>query len=310
MSVRAVYDRSFDEDDGKTINKEICPECSGVLRTEGGETTCDDCGLIVDEHRIDHGATPQDYPDDETDTEQTGSPLSEARHDRGLSTEIGSRRDGLGNKLSYEKRRKFSRLRKYHSRARWRTKAERNLIGSFTEIARLVSALDLPFSVREQACKYFRNAQQENLIQGRSIDSLTAASVYAACRCGDCTRTLSEVVTVANCDTQKARNAYRVLNVELGLKAKPPRPTEFIPRITSECGVSDVVRHRAREMAKQAETLGLSNGRQASNVAAACLYLAGQEVCASVTQAEIADAANTTPQTIRTRYRELQAELD
>lgn len=310
MSVRSVYERSFDEDDGKTINNETCPECSGVLRTEGGETTCIECGLIVDEYRIDHTVTPRDYSDDETDTEQTGSPLSAVRHDRGLSTEIGSRWDGRGNKLSYEKRRKFSRLRQYHSRARWRTKAERNLIDAFTEIARLVSALDLPFSVREQACTYFRKAQQENLIHGRSIDSLAAASVYAACRCGDCTRTLSEVVTVAGCDTQKTRNAYRVLNVELGLKAKPPRPTEFVPRITSECDVSDVVRHRARELAKQAEKSVLSNGRQASSVAAACLYLAGQEVCAPVTQAEIAGVANTTPQTIRTRYRELQAELD
>jgi transcription initiation factor TFIIB len=148
------------------------------------------------------------------------------------------------------------------------------------------------------------------LVQGRSIDSIATASVYAACRCGDCMRTLSEVVTVAGCDAQKARNAYQVLNVKLGLKAKPPRPIEFVPRISSICSVSDVVRQRARELAKQAESAGLSNGRQASSVAAACLYLAGQKACTSVTQAEIAEAANTTPQTIRTRYRELQAELE
>lgn len=310
MSVRGVYERSFDEDDGKTINKETCSECGGVLRTDGGETRCKKCGLIVDEYRIDHTATPVDYPDDETNTEQTGSPLTAARHDRGLSTKIGTYRDGRGNTLSNEKRRKFSRLRRYHSRAQYKSKAERNLADAFTEIARLVSALDLPFSVRERACTYFRKAQQEQLLHGRSVDAIAPASVYAACRCGDCTRTLSEVVTATSCDTQTVRNAYRMLNVKLGLKAKPPRPTEFVPRIAADCDVSDLVRHRARELADRAQATVVSNGCQSSSIAAACFYLASQDVGGAMTQVELAEAADTTPQTIRTRCRKLKSAFE
>lgn len=309
MSVRRVYERSFDEDNGKTISKDACPECSGNLRTVSGETRCEDCGLILNEYRIDHSATKEDFPDDETNTEQTGSPMSAARHDRGLSTKIGSNRDGHGNLLSSAKRRKFSRLRRYHSRARYRSKAERNLMKAFTEIARLVSALDLPFSLREEACTYFRTAQRKNLIQGRAIDSIAAGSVYAACRCGPCTRTLSEVASVAACSKQNVRNGYQVLNLELDLAAEPPQPTEFIPKIASKCGVSDSVQFRARKLTTKAVARGLSIGCQPGSIVAACLYLASKEMSEQLTQTEIADAADTTPTTIRTRSQELKSEL-
>lgn len=309
MSVQRVYNRSFDEDDGKTINKETCSECGGVLRTAGGETTCEKCGLIVDEYWIDHAVTARDYQGDETNTEQTGSPLTPARHDRGLSTEIGRYRDGRGNELPESTRRTFSRLRRYHGRAQYRTKAERNLMDAFTEIARLASALELPFSIRERACTYFRVAQRENLVRGRLIDAIAAASVYAACRCTDCTRTLSEVAAIAGCTLQALRNRYRLLNAELELKADPPRPTEFVSRIASECDVLDSVRYRAYQLANRAAAQGLSSGRQPSSVAATCVYIASQETGGLLTQSEIAAVADTTTQTIRTRYREPEAEL-
>jgi len=42
--------------------------------------------LVIDEQRIDHGPEWRAYDDEEC--EQTGAPLTAARHDRGLSTEI------------------------------------------------------------------------------------------------------------------------------------------------------------------------------------------------------------------------------
>lgn len=305
MSVRRIYERSFDEDDGKTINRETCPECDGALRTVGGETTCEECGLIADEYRIDHSATQASYPDEET-TEQTGSPLSATRHDRGLSTEIGSWRDGRGNELSSAKRRKFSRLRRHHGSARYRSKAERNLIVAFTEIGRLTSALDLPYSVREQACTYFRTVHREDLIRGRSIDSVAAASVYAACRCGNCTRVLAEVADVASCEEQALRNRYRFLNAALELEAKPPLPTEFVPRLATACNVPDRVQHRAVEYATQTVDANLHVGRQPVGLAAASLYLAAEDDGWFLTQTRVADVADVTATTIRTRARELR----
>jgi transcription initiation factor TFIIB len=97
MSLRDTYDIGFDEETGKTISTDECPECSGRLETEGGEISCSDCGLIVNEYWIDHAAAGRSFPDEEQQTKRTGAPLTETRHDRGLSTEIGYKRDAHGN---------------------------------------------------------------------------------------------------------------------------------------------------------------------------------------------------------------------
>ena len=67
------------------------------------------------------------FEDNETNSEQTGAPLTPTRHDRGLSTEIWYKIDGSGNTLSGSKHCQLGRLRREHVRGRWRSKAERNL---------------------------------------------------------------------------------------------------------------------------------------------------------------------------------------
>lgn len=309
MSATDVYDCGFDEDDGKTISANTCEECGGQLRTDGGETACVECGVIVEEYWINHAATTTDYPDDETSEKQTGSPLSEAFHDKGLSTTIGYQRDGNGNTLSGEKRRTLSRLRCFHSQARCRSQAERGLVEAFGEIARLVSALELPYSVREQACVYYRRAQHEGLLIGRSMEALAAGSVYAACRCDRCTRTVEEVAGAARCNTQKVQFGYQILNVELGLAAKPPRPAEFVPQIASAFDVPGDIQYRALQVVCEATKKNLFGGCKPAGVAAACLYHAARAVNWRLTQTDVAEQAHTSSMTIRAHYRTLQEEL-
>jgi hypothetical protein len=47
MSLRDIYETGYDEDSGRTTTTDDCPECTGTIRTVGGETTCQECGLIV-----------------------------------------------------------------------------------------------------------------------------------------------------------------------------------------------------------------------------------------------------------------------
>lgn len=162
-------ERCCDDEQGGTLRESTtCPECDGDLQTEAGETTCVDCGLIVDEYRYDHGATPRSYEGSVHVREQVGKPRTVTRHDYGLSTEIGRSRDGRGNTLSLRKRRQLGRLRREHSRGRYQSKAERNLSHALTEIRRLTSALELGRFIRESASKLYRQAQEADLIIGRS----------------------------------------------------------------------------------------------------------------------------------------------
>jgi transcription initiation factor TFIIB len=312
MSLGDPYETGFDEENGKTITADECPECAGGLETEGGEITCRDCGLIVNEYWINHAATARSFSADETKTKRTGAPLTQTRHDRGLSTEIGYKWDGNGNQLSGKTRRQFRRLRQHQNRARWSTKAEQNLAYACGEIARMTSALGLGWDVREQASALYREAMAERLIRGRSIEGVAAACIYAVCRCAGRGRELEEIVSVARVSESAVKNGYRAINTELGLETALIRPRTLLPRLISElqCDVAPATRRRAHELACQADTAGIANGRRPSGVAAACLYLAAKETGTGLTQEDVATTAGTTATTLRCRYRELEEVLD
>jgi transcription initiation factor TFIIB len=264
-----------------------------------GETVCEQCGLVIETDRIDHGPEWRSFESDGTDPERTGAPLTPSRHDRGLSTEIGRHTDAKGNALSRRKRRQLNRLRREQSRGRWRSKAEKNLAHGLAETQRVGSAIGLPQQIRDQACALFRRASREGLLPGRSIEAIAAAAIYAACRCNGLPRTLEEVARVAAVELSRIENGYRVLNRELELPAKPVTPCSFVTRLASELNVPEQVRHRALELAESGERDGIAIGVQPSGFAAACLYLAGQELGYPVTQTRLADVAGTSTNTIQ-----------
>src|SRR6056297_1842344 len=81
MATRDIYETSFDEDVQTNSSTNSCPECSGRVTTNSVETICEDCGLVIDEQRIDHG--PEWRTHDQDQRKRTGAPLTAARHDRG-----------------------------------------------------------------------------------------------------------------------------------------------------------------------------------------------------------------------------------
>ncbi|WP_435066116.1 transcription initiation factor IIB, partial [Halobaculum sp. EA56] len=157
MAIRDIYVTDFDEDGQTESNPNQCPECDGRVTTNAVETICEDCGLVIDEQRIDHGPEWRGFDEDER--ERTGAPLTAARHDRGLSTEIGRGTDANGNSLSEQKRRRLFRMRREQTRGRFQSKAERNLAHGLSEVRRISSALELSETLRDQACQLFRSAQ-------------------------------------------------------------------------------------------------------------------------------------------------------
>jgi len=278
-----------------------CPECDGSLKQDGCETVCVHCGLVVGEDTIDRGPEWRNFDDDDTDSARTGAPLTRSRHDRGLSTEIGR-----STRLKGRKRRQMARLRRQHRRAQVSSKRERNQVYAFTEIRRIVGSLGLSSAIRDRACVLFESAQNEDLLQGRSLEGFAAAAVYATCRTEGVARTVEELCRAARADSSELRAAYDAINRELGLPTGPIDPREYVPRFASALDVSDAVRSRAEQLVDVAHERGLVAGRNPAGVAAACLYTATQERDGSLTQAEAADVADVTPVTLRNTYTELQ----
>ena len=277
-----------------------CPECEGRLRSTNSERICSECGLIVEESRIDHGPEWRSFQDDESDPERTGAPLTRSRHDRGLTTEIGKSTRAKGRK-----RRRLARMRVQHSRTQINSKRERNQVYAFTEIRRLTGALGLPGSVREYACSLFDSAQQADLLRGRSLEGFAAACTYVGARVADVARTVTEVCDAAKATREEHRAAFDAMNRELRLSIGPVSPAEYLPRFASELDLDPGVERRACQLAREATDAGIVSGRNPGGVAAACLYTAATDRGLDLTQKAAADVADVTPSTIRATYRAL-----
>lgn len=279
-----------------------CPECNGRLRPDGTELICEDCGLVTEGETIDHGPEWRSF--DRAERKRTGAPLTRSRHDRGLSTRIGS---SSRLRVTGRKRRQIARMRRGHARARFETKVDRNRMTGFTEIDRLVSKLGLPENLQEQACTLFESAQAENLLVSRSIEGFAAAAIYATCRTRGIARTRGEIVEISWADDDELAAAYAALNRELGLPTGPIDPSEYLPRYASRLELDNGVERRAEQYARELAEAGVLGGRNRSGVAAACLYVAARRGdCEAPTQTTVAEAAGVSPVTVRSTVQEIR----
>jgi transcription initiation factor TFIIB len=106
MATRDIYETCFNKDVHTESSANQCPECDGHATTNLKETVCEDCGLVIEEQHLDRGPEWRVYDEDER--ERTGAPLTAARHDRGLSTEIRHGTNAHGNELSAQKRQRLA----------------------------------------------------------------------------------------------------------------------------------------------------------------------------------------------------------
>jgi len=303
-----VSDQRVDVVDESTpTERDCCPECDDVpLVTDDTETYCPDCGLIVEDANLDHG--PEWTPYDEAERRRVGGPVTPMRHDWGVSAEIGLFRDGHGRELSAATRARLRRLRRWNRRARFESKADQNLAHGLGEIRRIGGALDLAEGIQAEASQLFREAQSEDLIRGRSLESMASAAVYAACRRRRLPRFLDEITEAARVDRGKVRLAYGVLNRELSLRIPPAVPADFLPRLASAVDASERVRERAAQLCDSDAVIDLANGRKPAGVAAGCLYFAGRELegFGAITQEQLATAARISEVSLQHVWQDLQ----
>ncbi|WP_413229591.1 transcription initiation factor IIB [Haloarcula salinisoli] len=230
--------------------------------------------------------------------------MTDARHDRGLSTKIGY---GTGIEVSGSKQRQFARLRRQHNRARFPSKRERNKVYAYTDIRQSTSALELPDSVRDQACALFDSAQSADLLYGRSIEGFAAAVVYAVCRMQSLARTRSEVVSASSATIDELNAAYDAMNRELGLPVGPIDPREYLARYASSLDLGIAVENSAQEKVGALRDAHLIGGKNPRGVAAACLYQAAQDVSVGVTQEALTEVADISRLTIRSTLSDLES---
>ena len=231
-------------------------------------------------------------------------------HDKGLSTMIGwTNRDAYGKSVPTRNRAQLFRLRKWQRRIRISNATERNLAFALSNLDRMSSGMGLPRTVRETAAMIYRKAALNNLIRGRSMEGVSAAALYAACRQCHVPRTLDEVGHMANMSRKDIGRNYRYIVRELGLKLMPTSPQDYISRFCSELKLSGDVQAKTLEILKEASERELTSGRGPTGIAAASLYIASVLCGERRTQREIGGTAGVTEVTIRNMYKELTKKL-
>ena len=298
----------FDAEDIEDID-ELDPEDfdpEDLTRTADGELIHEETGLVIEDEQIDPGPEWRAFNHSERQSKsRVGAPTTKTMHDKGLTTTIDWKdKDAYGRSISSKKRSQMHRLRKWQERIRTKDAGERNLQFALSEIDRMASALGVPRSVREVASVIYRRALNEDLIRGRSIEGVSTAALYAACRQEGIPRSLDEVADVSRVPQKEIGRTYRYISQELGLELKPVDPKQFVPRFASSLQLSEEVQSKATEIIDVSAEQGLLSGKSPTGFAAAAIYAASLLCNEKKTQREVADVAQVTEVTIRNRYQE------
>ncbi|MBI2631684.1 hypothetical protein HYW75_01645 [Candidatus Pacearchaeota archaeon] len=286
-----------------------CPECGSVDLThddQRGEIICNECGLIVEEKMVDTGQDMGGQFDKSDKKGRGGAPMSLQKFDKGLTTNVGEISDIY--KLEAGQTRKFLRLKKWQERVS--TSIERNLRLAMAELRRVASFLTLPSVVRDEASRVYNFVLQRGLVRGRSMESVIAACIYAACRSYNIPRTLDEIASASDVERKEIGRTYRFIVRKLKIKVTPSSPKDYISRFSSILHLSPKAQNHALKILKKADVSELTSGRGPAGVAAAALYVAALINDEKKTQREVADVAGITEVTIRNRYKELIDRLD
>jgi transcription initiation factor TFIIB len=298
-------DEVENEEEHTEEQQDECPECSGEIVFSENERICESCGLIIEEETVDRGPEWRAFDHKEQEEKsRVGSPTTQAIHDKGLTTTIDwKNKDAYGQSLSSKKRSQMHRLRKWQNRIRTKDAGERNLQFALSEIDRMGSALGVPRSVRTTASVIYRKALDEDLIRGRSIEGVSTAALYAACRQEGIPRSLEEIANVSRVKRKEIGRTYSYISKELNLEMRPVNPKNYIPRYCTELELDNKVEVKAKKIVEETADEILS-GKDPTGFAAAAVYTASLLCDDGRTQREVAEVAKVTEVTIRNRYQE------
>jgi len=288
----------------------LCPECgSPVLVTDEwiGEVVCSNCGLVILDEVLSRNPEWRAFTlEERRSRRRVGAPIDYSRFDKGLSTTIWVDRDVFSRLLPAETRRRMWRLRRLHIRSRIQTADSWNLMQAMGELERLSEKLHIPSFIQEMAAVIYRKALNADLIRGRSIAAIVAASLYAACRFTKMSRTLKEVAEASVRDKKEISRCYFLLVRRLEIKMPVADPLDHVSRIAEKAGVSGESQALAVKILREAKRKRMTMGKDPMGIAATVLYIACQLKGEKMTQMDIAAAADVTEVTIRNRKKELE----
>ena len=172
------------------------------------------------------------------------------------------------------------------------------------ELERVGNALNLPKVVIDEAARIFTEAAKAGFTRGRSIMITVAVSIYVACREMKVPRTIEEISRATKIDSVELGKAYRALLSKVKIEVPVMDPKDYVERIGRMLNLPDEIIKKAEEIVEQVKKSGYTVGKDPAGIAGAAIYIASMDD-GKVTQKQIAEVANVTEVTIRSRYKEI-----
>lgn len=282
---------------------ETCPVCGGsnlAYEPDIGEIVCHDCGLIISERMVDAGRDWRGFDTDEFRSRaRTGVAIRPDSTNYNLTSDIHAAGESVTMARRLAKTQKMIRS----------ISTEKSLSNALKMLQQASAKLNLPRVTSQDAAILYRKASSAGLVKGRSVRSMLAAVVYAACRRTHTPRSMREVAGHFKISEKELGKSLRLLFKRMGVSIPPPSPSDYIPMIASKLGLPDKLVARSLQIVKMAREKGITTGKEPWGISAAAIYLACQEAGIHRTQREISVAAGVTEVTIRNRSRELMKKV-
>jgi len=293
-----------------------CPECESVLidDAQNGEIICSACGVVVEDQLADYG------PESKTTNLEEKMKLARAsgqstysQHDLGITTEISiSTKDFSGKSINSEMANQMHKLRKWQQRVRISSPRERRLSNVLAKIGETCKNTSLPKNVLETASMIYRHLDGKMEVKGKSVSSISAATVYMACKQCDIVRSLDEICggicspRELKSKTKLSARYYRTMVMELGSNSVPVVTMDkYISKIANLTKTDVRVERLALEIAEKTKDRTIADGKAPNGIAAAYLYVASILLGQNVLQRDVSSVAGVTEVTIRNRCKEI-----
>jgi transcription initiation factor TFIIB len=231
----------------------------------------------------------------------------------GITTEIStSTRDFSGKTINHQVANQMNNLRKWQQRVRVSTPRERRLANVLSKMGETCDSLNLSKNVLETASMIYRNLDGHIDVKGKSVASITVATIYMACKQCDVVRSLEEICRGicapkdVKSKTKLAAKYFRNMVMEMGqLSAPIVTMNKYISKIANMTQTEIRVERLALEIAEKTKDSNIADGKAPNGIAAAYLYVASVLLGQNVLQRDVSSIAGVTEVTIRNRCKEI-----
>ena len=298
------------------LEKQSCPECKASLvdDVQSGEIICSGCGVVVADQIADCGPeTKSSSLEDKMKLARATGQTTYSQHDLGITTEISiSTKDFSGKTIDHQVASQMNNLRKWQQRVRVSSSRDRRLANVLSKMGEACDCLSLSKNVLETASMIYRSLDGHVDVKGKSVASITTATVYMACKQCDVVRSMEEICAGicapkdVKSKTKLAARYYRTMVMEMGQMAAPVVTMDrYISKIANMTHTEVRVERLALEIAEKTKDSSIADGKAPNGIAAAYLYVASVLLGQNVLQRDVSSIAGVTEVTIRNRCKEI-----